>query len=94
MSNTTIDFASVQNDVLDAIKESQEFTLGAVRTVAEAIRPLTSSLPTPNLPSEVPTPAQAVDASFKFFGQLIDAQRDFTRQLLDVLTPASGGSAS
>ena len=92
MSAQTADLNTVQESVLDAIKQSQSMTLDAVRSVTEFVAPVTSRLPKAPFADQLPDPGAAVDAGFAFWTEVISAQRDFARELTQLLTPAPATS--
>ena len=94
MSTATPDLTAMQDYVLEAIKQSQELTLEVARTVADAVQPLVSALPAVPFGDLLPDPGETVDAGFAFAEQVLTAQRDFTRQLVDTYSPAADTEAS
>ena len=94
MPTATPDLTAVQDYVLDAIKQSQELALEAARTVADTVSPIVSALPDAPFADLLPDPAATVDAGFSFATEVLSAQRDFTRQLVDLVSGGSSAEAS
>ena len=80
--------AKAQEQVLDAIKQSQEATLQFVQAWSEGVTKLTSSLPElPKLPevTALPKPDELSDQFFGFAQKLMTAQQEFVKKLIAVL---------
>jgi len=78
----------VQDQVLDAIRQSQEAALHAVSAWSESVAKLAPKLPDlPKLPmtDALPTPGEVSDQFFEFAQQLLTSQQDFVQQLLAAL---------
>ena len=72
MSTITDTFNSVEEQVLDAIKQGQQAAIDAIETFAPGVK----------VPSAV---AEVVDQSLVFAGKLLQAQRDFAAKLFSEL---------
>jgi 3-methyladenine DNA glycosylase AlkC len=86
--DATSEETRVQDQVLDAIKRSQEATLKVVTAWSENVAKLTPNLPEmPKLPlaDALPKPEEISDKFFEFAVQLMDAQQAFVKKLIDVL---------
>lgn len=83
------DFAQkIREQVLSTVTQGQQFSVDAAQAWVKAV----SVLPTPDLPKVPGVPAlpgvQAVSKfSFDLAADLLNAQRDFTVQLVNVLVP-------
>ncbi len=79
----------VQAQVLDTVRKSQEFTLGAVRAWSEAVQSIMPSLPStfPDLPDNLPKPAEIVANAYDFAEQLLATQRKFAEDVLQATAP-------
>jgi hypothetical protein len=91
----------VQAQMLDTIRKSQEFTLGAIRTWSEAVQSIMPSLPPlpsafPALPDNLPKPEEVVVGAYDFAEQLLAAQRKFAEEVFRATAPlaAKAGSQS
>src|SRR5437588_633944 len=89
MSTTTDTITAVQEQVLQAVKQAQEFTVDAVRTVTDTVAPLVSDLPKAPFADQLPDPAKAVESGYSFVEQLL-AQAG----LLDEEKRAAAGGGS
>lgn len=72
----------VQTQVLDVVKQSQEFVVDAVRTATEVVEPLLPDLSSLPIPQQLPQPAAIVSSSFDFAQKLIEGQQEFVKGLL------------
>jgi 3-methyladenine DNA glycosylase AlkC len=80
--------SSVQQELLAAIKRSQEATLKVVGAWSESVKKLAPSLPDmPKLPhlDSLPTPGELSDQFFAFAKEMMVAEQDFVKRLIDVL---------
>lgn len=80
--------AKAQEQVLDAIKQSQDAALQFVQAWSEGVTKLTSSLPElPTLPAvaALPKPDELSDQFFGFAQKLMTAQQEFVKKLIAVL---------
>jgi len=91
-SETTADGAteakSVQDQVLDAIKRSQEATLQVVGTWSEQVSKMVHNLPElPKLPipEALSKQSELSDQFFEFAQSLIKSQQEFAKKLGDAL---------
>ncbi len=82
---------NVQDQVLDAIKASQDAVLSAVTTLVEKTAPIADKLP--NLPSapfadQMPNSVDVLDKTFGFAEKLLASQKEFVTKLVEVYVPA------
>jgi hypothetical protein len=86
----TFDISTARDDLIEAIKQSQELTLDAVKAVAGIVSPIVDALPkspfADQLP-QLPQPSEAIDAGYAFVAELLEAQRDFNLRLAEALMP-------
>jgi hypothetical protein len=78
----------VQDQMLDAIKQSQDAALQAVSAWAESVAKLAPNLPDmPKLPmvGELPKPSELSDKYFEFAHQLLTSQQKFIEKLMATL---------
>jgi hypothetical protein len=78
----------VQDQMLDAIKQSQDAALQAVSAWSESVAQLAPNLPDlPKLPmvGELPKPSELSDQYFEFAHQLLTSQRKFIEKLMAAL---------
>jgi hypothetical protein len=90
---------NLQEQVLTAVRKSQEVTLETVKRVVETVTAATAHLPAnplegklpfagklPELPA-LPQPGAVVSSTFDFAGQLLAEQRKFAEELVKVTAP-------
>jgi len=80
--------AHVQEQVLEAIKRSQDATLRIVSAWSESVAKLAPHLPEmPKLPlaDALPKPGELSDQFFDFAQKLMDSQQEFVKKLIDTL---------
>ena len=78
----------VQNQVIEAIKRSQDATLKIVSTWSENVAKVAPHLPEmPKIPlvDELPKPSELSDQFFNFAQELIASQQEFVKNLFDAL---------
>jgi hypothetical protein len=86
----------VQEQVLDAIKQSQDAALQAVSAWSESVAKLAPKLPdTPKLPmaDAIPKPSELSDQYFEFAQQLLTSQQKFIEKLIALLPSQDKTSA-
>jgi hypothetical protein len=76
--------ATIQDQYAEAIKQSQEASLAAIETWNRTLQQAFGQLPTPNFAS----PEQVIDQVYDFAGQVLNAQRDFAKQVVATGTAA------
>jgi hypothetical protein len=77
----------IQGGVLKAVETSQSWTLGAMRSTASAfdgIKPDPSLIP---FSDKIPTATETLDATFAFWGKLLEAQHTFLNGIVEVYAP-------
>jgi 3-methyladenine DNA glycosylase AlkC len=78
----------IQEQILDAIKRSQDAALQIVGTWSESVSKLATKLPDmPKLPSidSLPKPGEVTDQFFDFAHKLMASQQEFVKKLIDTL---------
>jgi hypothetical protein len=92
----------IQDQVLSTIRKSQEMTIDALRTWVETVQSVTQSLPSlPSLPSvslpgadRLPKPQDVVSSGYDFAEQILNNQRKFANEVLEVASPLIPGEDS
>ncbi|MGA2294026.1 MAG: hypothetical protein ABSG24_02240 [Acidimicrobiales bacterium] len=82
------DKSHVQEQVLDAIKRSQDATVQMVAAWGESVSKLVAKLPDlPTLPKidSLPKPGEVTDQFFDFAQKLMASQQEFVKKLIDAL---------
>ena len=78
---------TAQDQYLTAVRQSQHAIVDAVAAWARAAREITPSAPAvPNIDS-LPKPQEVIDNAFDFTQKLLDAQRDFTNNIIAATSP-------
>jgi hypothetical protein len=80
--------SSVQQELLTALKRSQEATIKVVSAWSESVKKLAPSLPDmPKLPhlDSLPSPGELSDQFFAFAKEMMVAEQEFVKRLIDVL---------
>jgi hypothetical protein len=78
----------IQDQVLEAIKKSQEATLKVVSAWSESVSKMAPKLPEmPKLPlvDSLPKPGEISDKLFSFAQELLATEHEFVKRLLDAL---------
>jgi 3-methyladenine DNA glycosylase AlkC len=78
----------IQDQVLDAIKRSQDATLKIVGAWSESVAKLATNLPDmPKLPlvDSLPKPGELSDQFFDFAQKLMASQQEFVQKLIETL---------
>jgi hypothetical protein len=81
MSTITDTFNSVEEQVLDAIKQGQQAAIDAIESFAPGLK----------VPDAV---AEVVDQSLEFAGKLLQAQRDFVSKLFTELRDSTNDTTT
>jgi hypothetical protein len=83
---------NVQDQVLDAIKASQDAVLSAVTTLVEKTAPIVDKLPSAPFADQMPSSVDALDKAFGFAEKLLASQKDFATKLAEVYAPAKASA--
>jgi hypothetical protein len=79
--------ASVQEQTLDAIRESQQAVVHAVQTWADSVEGIVPGVPVMPFGGDLPAPQDILKTSFDFAEQLLKSQRDFAESLFAAYAP-------
>ena len=82
MSSVAEQTRAAQDQVLIALKQSQDAVVKAVETWSGAVGQLPSPPIEVPFSEELPKPAEIIETTFEFAQKLLDAQRDFARNVL------------
>jgi 3-methyladenine DNA glycosylase AlkC len=86
--NASADESRIQDQILDAIRKSQEATLKVVSAWSESVAKIAPKLPEmPKLPlvDSLPKPGEISDKFFEFARELMATEHEFVQRLLDAL---------
>jgi 3-methyladenine DNA glycosylase AlkC len=93
-TESTDEKSVIQDQVLDAIKRSQDATLKIVGAWSESVAKLATNLPDmPKLPmvDSLPKPGELSDQFFDFAQKLMTSQQEFVQKLIETL-PGHGSA--
>jgi hypothetical protein len=93
MSTSESSSTSPQDQYLDAVREGQEAWANAVRAWSESVQQMWGDAASTTTP-EAPTAEQVIDNLFGFAEQLLAAQRDFAKRLVQATAPAADAAQS
>ena len=90
-------------DVLELVREAQKQTLATLEQfqqvsirAAEAAATLVPSAPWPGFTNTLPKASEVVEATFGFYGKVLESQKAYAVRLVDVATKAAeaGGNGA
>jgi hypothetical protein len=86
----------VQAQVLETVRKSQEFSLGAIRAWSDAVQSMMPSVPAsfPVLPDNLPKPEEVVANAYDFAEQLLATQRKFAEDVFRAIAPLAAKAES
>jgi hypothetical protein len=85
-------FSSVEDQVLETVKQGQEAIVKAVRTWADASKNLIPDLPALPFADQLPNTSQLVENAFAFADKLMASQREFATAILEAAKPVLGAT--
>jgi hypothetical protein len=83
---------SAQEQILKALKESNELALKGVQAWAEVAKPYTEQVPAAAA-AGFPAPKELIANSFGFAQQVLDAQKAFATEVASTLTATTKSAA-
>jgi hypothetical protein len=92
MATATDMLSSVEDQVLETVKQGQEAIVKAVRTWADASRNLIPDLPPLPFADQLPGTSEMVENAFAFADKLIASQREFAAAVLEAAKPVFGAT--
>jgi hypothetical protein len=93
MSSTDSSLTTAQERYLDAVREGQEAWADAVRAWSDSVQRMWGD-PSSTTTREAPTAEQVIDNVFGFAEQLLAAQRDFAKRLVQETASAADAAQS
>ena len=86
MASTTTQ--SLQDEVLNTVRKSQEAVIDAIRTWSETVQSITPKLPVVPVPGadKLPKPEEVVASAYDFAEQLLASQRKFAEEVVKATT--------
>ena len=92
MANATEMISSLEDQVLETVKQGQEAIVKAVRTWADASKNLIPDLPPLPFADQLPNVSELVENGFAFADKLIASQREFAAAILEAAKPVYGAA--
>jgi hypothetical protein len=92
MASATEMITALEDQVLEAVRQSQEAVVKAVQTWAEAGKSLVPELPPLPFADQLPNAADMVENAFNFADRLLATQRQFAAAVLDAARPVLGAT--
>jgi hypothetical protein len=92
MATATDMFTSLEDQVLETVKQGQEALVKAVRTWADASKNLIPDLPALPFSDQVPATSELVENAFAFCDKMLASQREFAAAILDAAKPVFGAT--
>ena len=93
MSTSESSSASPQEQYLDAVRQGQEAWANAVRAWSDSVQRMWGDASSTTA-REAPTAEQVIDNVFGFAEELLAAQRDFAKRLVQATAPAAEAAQS
>jgi hypothetical protein len=93
MSTSESSSTSPQDQYLDAVREGQEAWANAVRAWSESVQRMWGDASSTTT-RQAPTAEQVIDNVFGFAEELLAAQRDFAKRLVQATAPAADAAQS
>ncbi|HEV8626049.1 MAG TPA: hypothetical protein VG034_16470 [Acidimicrobiia bacterium] len=92
MANATEMISSLEDQVLETVKQGQEAVVKAVRTWADASKSLIPDLPPLPFADQLPNTTEIIENAFAFADKLLASQREFVAAILDAAKPVYGAA--
>ena len=85
----------LQNEVLIAVRKSQESVIDALKTWVETVQSITPKIPAVDMPfaDKLPKPEEVVASAYDFAEQLLASQRKFAEEVLKATSALTSGTA-
>ena len=93
MSTSESSSTSLQDQYLDAVRQGQEAWAKVVRAWSDSVQRMWGDASSTTT-REAPTAEQVIDNVFGFAEELLAAQRDFARWLVQAIAPAADAAKS
>ena len=89
MADYTKQIRDAEDAVLDAIKQGESYVVSTVSTWSDRVGEMLPELDIP-FADQVPDPVELSNLYFRFFGELVKVQKDYSAELLKALSPVTG----
>jgi hypothetical protein len=96
MSETRNAGQELQDEILKAVRMSQEAVIDAIKTWADTVQSIAPKLPAVSVPlaDKLPKPEDVVSSAYDFAEQLLASQRKFAEDVLKATTPLVQGKGN
>ena len=81
--------STVEDQVIDGIKQAQDVALKVTRTVVDTVAPYVPDFDAP-FADRLPKADELIDNAFDFVAELLKVNRDYAHQVVDALAPLTG----
>ena len=78
---------AAQDQYLTAVRQSQHAVVDAIAAWSRAVQDITPKTPPIPAIDSLPKPQEIIDNTFDFAQKLLDAQRDFTHNIISAASP-------
>ena len=92
MATATDMITSLEDQVLESVKQGQEAVVKAVRTWADASKNLIPDLPPLPFADQLPNTTEVIENAFAFADKLLASQREFVAAVLEAAKPVYGAA--
>ncbi len=84
MASTSTPVQGLQDELLNAVRKSQETVVDAIKTWSETVQSITPKLPTVPVPGadKLPKPEDLVAGAYDFAERLLASQRKFAEEIV------------
>jgi hypothetical protein len=84
MASTSTPAQGLQDELLNAVRKSQETVVDAIKTWSETVQSITPKLPSVPVPGadKLPKPEDLVAGAYDFAEQLLATQRKFAEEIV------------
>jgi hypothetical protein len=89
MADYTKQIRDAEDAVLELIKRGEGYVVSTVSTWSERVGEMVPELDLP-FTDQIPDPVEMSKLYFRFFGELLKTQQNYTAELLRALSPVTG----
>jgi hypothetical protein len=89
MADYTKQIRDAEDAVLELIKQGENYVVSTVSTWSEQVGEMLPELDIP-FAHQIPDPVEMSNLYFRFFGELLKTEQNYTAELLKALSPVTG----
>ena len=78
---------TIQDQVIDGIKQAQDITVATISAAADTLAGFVPDLPEVPWADRLPNPKEAVTSTYGFVTAVLEANRNYALQVIDALQP-------